>query len=252
MRNREYQLLLWLLTAAVTLYMLLVRKATLYLFIQLTEYTKMCFCSRFRAIWKTPSSTSTRRRISRSNNTWRWAPSWPRRPARATACRIPMPRASRWPAYQSWGTDTWPLWATAATPTARLPCWLWPVTTARWGKKKAQTNNDVDKFMELKLKMLRLSRKLKTVAHHFCRFSKLLSMLFFPFTVKNLFSELPVRGVLSEFLQIKRWIMANTLQRTCSHFNESIASNQNRAVPINHPNKVMPLLISLSPWYAHQ
>lgn len=89
------------------------------------------FSRRYKATWRTPSSTSTRARVSRSSSTWRWAPSWPRRPARATACLTRTPRASRWPPCPSSGTAACPPWATAATPTAPSPCSPWPVRTAR-------------------------------------------------------------------------------------------------------------------------
>lgn len=109
-------------------------------------------CCRYRTTWRTLSSTSIRPRINLSSSIWRWALSWPLLLEEATLCHIPMPKASRWPPFQSWGMDICPLLVTAAIPTALLPCLQWQIMTARWvDLKRKLLNIHIAEYMELKL-----------------------------------------------------------------------------------------------------
>lgn len=146
------------------------------------------FSYRYRVTWRTPSSISTRTRISPWSSTWRWAPSWPPRPRRATPCRIRTPPARRWPPCQSWGTDTCPPSVTAATPTAPSPCLRWPVTTARWVGLRKESESWLYGTESQRAHNVKLKHKLWTtdwvtdgwtVVHEFCALHNTLMRFFF-------------------------------------------------------------------------
>lgn len=242
-----------------------------------------CFGCRYTATWRTPSSTSTRPRTSRSSSTWRWAPSWPPRPGRATPFHIHTPPASRWPPCRSWGTDTWPRSATAATPTALLPCSLWPTMTARWVEKESIF--EVSGYMELKLREWKCVQSWlgkneiaftggvtngQSVGHNFCKFRNTFSCHCFTFLEErnalfcfHSFNAICKNCVSAPLHSVFRWDKSwlEVCLDTQSTYNIThkyekkkiwIGLSLREFFPSNHLNKVMPLLISPSFWCAHQ